>query len=91
LTVALHLLAEAGAARRDARIRFPKAQVAIRRRKLGGNRVIPSSDDRARMLAIGQELDHDVADVIGIFTPNNQSRRGSSLKEVERQNESDDQ
>ncbi len=51
--VALHLLAEAGAARRGARIRFLKAQVDMLRRKLGGNRVIPSPDDRARLLAIG--------------------------------------
>ena len=67
--VALHLIVEAGAARRDARIRFLKAQVDILRRKLGGNRVIPSPDDRARLLAIGQELDLNLADVIGIFTP----------------------
>ncbi len=67
--VLAHLLAEAGAARRDARIRFLKAQVEILRRKLGGNRVIPSPDDRARLLAIGQELGHKVADVIGIVTP----------------------
>ena len=64
--VVAHLLVEAGAARRDARIRFLKAQVEILRRKLGGNRVIPSPDDRARLLAIGQELDYNVADVIGI-------------------------
>ena len=50
LFVALHLLVEAGAARRDARIRFLKAQIEILRRKLGGNRVIPSPDDRARLL-----------------------------------------
>ncbi len=49
-----HLLVEAGAARRDARIRFLKAQVEILRRKLGGNRVIPSLDDRARLLAIAE-------------------------------------
>ena len=67
--VALNLLVEAGAARRDARIRFLKAQVEILRRKLGGNRVIRSPDDRARLLAIGQELNHNVADVIGIVTP----------------------
>jgi putative transposase len=67
--VVAHLLVEAGAARRDARIRFLKAQVEILRRKLGGNRVIPSPDDRARLLAIGQELGHNVADVIGIVTP----------------------
>jgi hypothetical protein len=36
--VLAHLLIEAGAARRDVRIRFLKAQVEILRRKLGGNR-----------------------------------------------------
>ena len=36
------LLAEAVAARRDARVRFLQAQVAVPRRKLGGNRVIAS-------------------------------------------------
>ncbi len=79
--VALHLLFEAGAARRDARIRFLKAQVEILRRKLGGNRVIPSPNDRARLLAIGQELDHDVADVIGIVTPRTYCRWVTELRE----------
>ena len=69
LYVLLHLLAEAGAARRDARIRFLKAQVDILRRKLGGNRIIPNPEDRARLLALGAELGHDVADVIGIVAP----------------------
>ncbi|UCE58435.1 MAG: transposase [Phycisphaerales bacterium] len=82
--VALHLLAEAGAARRDARVRFLKAQVEILRRKLGGNRVIPSPDDRARLLAIGQELDHDVADVIGIVTPRTYCRWITDLREGRR-------
>jgi putative transposase len=79
--VALHLLVEAGAARRDARIRFLKAQVEILRRKLGGNRVIPSPDDRARLLAIGQEFDHNVADVIGIVTPRTYCRWVTELRE----------
>jgi hypothetical protein len=39
LCIALRLLAEVGAARRDARVCFLKAQVEILRRKLGGNRV----------------------------------------------------
>ena len=78
---ALHLLVEAGAARRDARIRFLKAQVEILRRKLGGNRVIPRPDDRARLLAIGQELDHHVADVIGIVTPQTYCRWVTELRE----------
>ncbi len=82
--VALHLLVEAGAARRDARIRFLKAQVEILRRKLGGNRVIPSPDDRARLLAIGQELNHNVADVIGIVKPQTYCRWVTELREGRR-------
>ena len=65
----LHLLFAGFSARRDTHVRFLKAQVAILRRKLAGNRAIPSPDDRARLLAIGQELDHNIADVIGIVTP----------------------
>jgi len=69
-----YLIQEAGTARRDARIRFLVAQVEILRRKLGGNRVIPSPDDRARLLAIGAEFNHDVAGVIGIVTRQTYSR-----------------
>ncbi len=69
-----HLILEANAARRDARVRFLKAQVEILRRKLGGNRVIPSAEDRIRLLALGAELNHHVADVIGIVTPQTYSR-----------------
>lgn len=69
LYVLLHLLNEAAAACRDVRVRFLKAQVAILRRKLSGNRVIPNPEDRAWLLAIGAELDHRVADIIGIVTP----------------------
>jgi len=78
--VLVHLLVEAGAARREARIRFLKAQVEILRRKLGGNRVIPSPDDRARLMAIGQELNHNVADVIGIVTPQTYCRWVEELR-----------
>ena len=84
LYVVLHLLFEAQAARRDARIRFLIAQVQILRRKLGGNRVIPSPDDRARLLAIGQELDHNVADVIGIVTPQTYCRWVRELRQGRR-------
>jgi hypothetical protein len=59
LFVAFHLLVEASAARRDIRVRFLMAQIEVLRRKLGGNRVIPNPDDRARLLAISQELDHN--------------------------------
>jgi putative transposase len=36
---------------------------------LGGNRVIPTPDDRLRLLALGAELDHNVSSLIGIVTP----------------------
>ena len=66
--VLAHLLAEAGAARRDVRIRLLKAQVEILRRKLGGNRVVLSPAHRADLLRIGGELGQAVDDVIGIVT-----------------------
>jgi len=31
--------------------------------------VVPSPSDRARLLAIGKELGHDVKDIIGIVKP----------------------
>jgi putative transposase len=90
LYVVLHLLNEALAARRDVRIRFLKAEVRILRRKLGGNRVIPSPEDRACLLAIGAETDHDVADIMGIVTPKTyhrwvfEQRQGHKPKQVGR-------
>jgi len=84
LYAVLHLLFEAGAARRDARVRFLMAQVEILRRKLGGNRVIPTPDDRARLLAIGAELNHRVTGVIGIVTPQTYSRWVTELREGRR-------
>src|SRR5512141_1089056 len=78
---AMHLLLEAGAARRDARVRFLMAQIEILRRKLGGNRVIPSPADRARLLALGQELNHKVAGVIGIVTAQTYCRWVEELRE----------
>lgn len=47
--VLTHLLYEANAARRDARVRFLKAQIGILRCKPGGNRVILSPADRGRV------------------------------------------
>ena len=79
--VAVHLLVEAVAARRDARIRFLRTEVEILRRKLGGNRVIPSPEDRARLLAIGRELDHHAADIIGIVMPKTYSRWVMELRD----------
>jgi len=55
--------------RRDARVRFLQAQVAILRRKLGGNRVVLSPADRAELLRIGSELGHEVKDGLNIVTP----------------------
>lgn len=68
LLVVLHLLFEGFRARRDSRIRFLRAQVEMLRRKLDRNRVILSPEDRVRLLRIGNELNHDVKDVLGIVT-----------------------
>ncbi len=71
--VAMHLLTEASAARRDARIRFLKAEVEILRRKLGGNRVIPT---RTIVFACwpSAELNHGVTTIIVNVMPQTNSR-----------------
>ena len=78
--VLAHLLLEARAARRDARIRLLKARVEILRRTLGGNQVAPSPDDRAQLLAIGQKLNHIASDVICIVTSQTYSRWVEKLR-----------
>jgi putative transposase len=60
------MLAEHFSARRSAQIQFMQLQIELLRQKLGGNRVILSPEDRARMLKAGAEFDHDVHDVLGI-------------------------
>jgi hypothetical protein len=68
LYLVICLRADALAARRDARGRFLMAKVEILRRKLGGNRAIPTPADRLRLLAIGCQLNHNVGDVLGNVT-----------------------
>ena len=63
------LLVEYFSVRRDARIRFLKAQLTILRRRLPGNRIILTPEDRAELLRIGSELDHDVKGLLGLATP----------------------
>ncbi|MFH1418845.1 MAG: hypothetical protein ABII12_11250 [Planctomycetota bacterium] len=66
--VLLYLLGEGFQARRQARIRFLQAQVAMLRRKSDRNRIILSPEDRAQLLRIGGELGHDVKDILAIVT-----------------------
>ncbi len=46
------------------------------------NRVIPRTDDRAQLLGIGRDLNHEVADIIGIVTPKTYSRWLMDLREM---------
>jgi putative transposase len=52
--------------RRDAQIRLLKLQVQLLRQKLPGNRVILSPADRLQLMRIGEQLDHQVDDLIEI-------------------------
>jgi len=63
------LLFEYVSVRRDARVRFLKAQLTILRHRLPGNRIILRPEDRAELLRIGSELDHDVKDLLGVASP----------------------
>ena len=60
----LIMLTEALSVRRDAQVRFLKLQVEILCRKLPGNRVIIDPADRLRLLALGEEVGHDVKDTL---------------------------
>ena len=68
LHVMVCLLMERYAARRDAQIRFLRAEVQILRRKLQGNRIILDPQDRCHLLRLGEELGHRVKDIIAIVT-----------------------
>ena len=68
LIATLVLLQEAWSARRDAHIRFLKLQVEMLQIRLPGNRVIPDSVERRRLMKIGAELGHDVEHTLRIVT-----------------------
>ena len=61
-------LAEHLSVRRNAQIQFLKLQVELLKKKLPGNRVILSPEDRKLLLKAGAEMEHDVHDVIGIVS-----------------------
>jgi len=62
------LLAEWYAARRDAQIQFLKLQLDLAMKKIPGNRVILSPEDRTLMLKAGKNLEHHVHDVIKLVS-----------------------
>ncbi len=62
------LILEAVATRRDRQIRFLKAQIEILRGKVPGNRVIVDPADRLHLLKLGQELDHQVKDILHLVS-----------------------
>lgn len=62
------MLAEWYAARRDGQIQFLKLQLDLAKKKLPGNRVILSPEDRLLLLRAGKALDHQVHDVLGLVS-----------------------
>lgn len=62
------MLVEYFSARRCAQIRFMKLQVDLLKKKIPGNRIILSPEDRAILLKAGAILEHDVHDVLGIVS-----------------------
>ncbi len=64
----LYLLIENYSTRRDAQIRFLKAEVQILRKKLNRNRIVLSPQERSQLLSIGSELGHKIKHIIGIVT-----------------------
>lgn len=61
LQALLLMLLEAWSTRRGGQIRFLKLQVELLRQKVPGQRVILASEDRHRLLKLGEALGHQVA------------------------------
>ncbi|MEX0746193.1 MAG: integrase core domain-containing protein [Phycisphaeraceae bacterium] len=68
LMTLLMLLMESWSARRDAQIKLLLLQVELLRQKLPGDRVILAPEDRTRLLQVGQLMNHQVHDVMGIVS-----------------------
>jgi hypothetical protein len=62
------LLMEGWSSRRDAQIRFLKAQVEILQDRLSGNRIIVAPHERLRLLRLGAEVRHQVQDTLQIVS-----------------------
>jgi len=62
------MLIEYFTTRRSGQIQFLKLQIELLKKKLPGNRVILSPEDRALLMKAGAEIEHDVHDVLGIVS-----------------------
>ena len=52
--------------RYNAWLQFLEAQVRILRKRIDANRIVPTPEEKAELLRLGEALDHDVADVIHV-------------------------
>jgi hypothetical protein len=67
-TAFLVLMHEAWSARRDAHLRFLKAQIEMLQSRLPGNRVILAPEERQRLMKLGAEVEHRVEDTLDIVS-----------------------
>ena len=65
----VHLVARMFAPQHSAQIRFLKAQLRILRRRIPADRIVPDPDEKAELLRLGAEFDHDIAEVLEIVQP----------------------
>ena len=82
MTLALHLLSP----RHDARLQFLLLQIRMLKARLKSDRVVPIPEEKAELLCLGGELNHDISDIIAIVKPETyrkwrtQSRDGKVAK-----------
>jgi len=82
----LSLVIQYFAPRHNAQVRFLKAQIAILRKRLPREHIVPSPEEKAELLRLGREFGHDVAPVLDVVTlPTyrrwvNDARRGRKPK-----------
>ncbi len=82
----LWMLLQFFAPRHNAQVRFLKAQIAILRKRVPAERIVPSPAEKAELLRIGAEISHEVRPVLEIVEAAtyrrwlNHARRGKQWK-----------
>lgn len=55
--------------RYDARLQFLLLQIRMLKSRLRSDRVVPTPEEKAELLRLGGELNHDISDIIAIVKP----------------------
>jgi len=64
----------------NARLQFLEAQARILRKRVDANRIVPTPEEKAELLRLGEALDHDVSGVIHVVRLETVTVHGVALR-----------